>query len=249
MKRIAFISILMVFSCRCAFSQGRVINHNNDLWYLLHGDYSLSSKWGIDSELHLRLADWGHEKQQILIRPSVYYKLNSSLYLFAGYTHIESYPYGDQPIVARTPENNFWIQALVKHSVGRLGVSHRYRFEERWTGIISTLSNQNEISGYSHKNRLRYRLTLKAPITPDSPWYFQVFDEVWVNFGENTQLNIFDQNWLYTGFGKNLNNLLALELAYQWQILNKADGIHQESNDTIQLTLHYKFDSTKNRNG
>ncbi len=249
MRGIAFIIVFITCTAQYAFSQERITDHNNDLWFLLHGDYDLGEKWGLDTELHLRLSDWGHQKQQTLIRPSVYYKYNSQVSFFLGYTNIQSYPYGGQPIAARTPENNMWIQALIKHKIGRIGVSHRYRFEERWSGKVSIDANGRELDGYAHKNRLRYRLTLKAPIVSGKPWYFQVFDEVWVNYGENTQQNIFDQNWLYAGIGRNLNAKTALEIAYQWQILNKSDGIRQESNNTIQLSFHYKINLKKDRNG
>ena len=89
----------------------RVLNaqtvHNNDLWVTGHGNILVTDKWGTDLELHYRMAEMGQEKQQFLIRPSIYYVINADVLAFAGYTHIETYPYGEQPIALQTPENNY----------------------------------------------------------------------------------------------------------------------------------------------
>jgi len=246
------ISTTIAFICLTGlnvFAQERIIGNNNDIWFLSHGDYTISNKWGIDSEIHFRTSDWGHDKQQILLRPSVYYKLNNLISIYGGYTFIETYPYGDQPINTRTPENNFWLQATAEQNISSWSVSHRYRFEERWISKVTETDGIRDVNGTTHRNRIRYRLTLKKALDKQKNWYIQVFDEVWVSYGENTQKNLFDQNWLYGGIGRKISHNLALELAYQWQIVNKSDGIHQESNNTIQLTMHYKFNFNKIKNG
>ena len=205
----------------------------------------MSEKFGLDSELHLRLADFGGQKQQILIRPSIYYKLNQNVSFYTGYTYISTFPYGDQPIAARTPENNVWVQAHVKQNIGKVGISHRYRLEERWTGNITANGNAYELNGTTHRNRIRYRLTAKYVLPKDPRFYLTVFDEVWVNYGKNVGLNYLDQNWLYAGAGFLINKETALEIAYQWQIIEKSDGYHKESNNTLQLSLHYNLPNKK----
>ncbi|MEQ9403618.1 MAG: DUF2490 domain-containing protein [Cyclobacteriaceae bacterium] len=224
-----------------ATGQVRTKSQNNDLWFLQLSKIQLTNRWGFENELHLRLTNWTETRQQILLRPSIWYKLNENVKFQLGYTHIETYPYGDQPIAIRTPENNIWGQFVLDHSAGGLKVSHRYRLEERWTGkTISTTSGDPAIKGSLHRNRFRYRVTLKKEFN-EGKFYATMFDEVWVNFGENTGYNRLDQNWLYVGFGKRLNDRITLETGYLWQIIEKANGTQFESNNTIQFTAHFNF--------
>lgn len=222
-------------------AQEKLTTHNNDLWFLLHGNYTLSDKFGLDSEIHLRLGDMGGQKQQILLRPSIFYKYNKQIRFYVGYTYISSYPYGDQPIKSRTPENNIWIQVLMSHSKGNLNFSHRYRLEQRWIGNISSTNNGYGLDGTIHKNRIRYRLTTKFRIPTDLRFYFTAFDEIWINYGKNVGFNYLDQNWLYAGTGFYLSEFTTIELAYQWQLIRKSDGMMQEYNNTLQVSLHYNL--------
>ncbi|MFT7033704.1 MAG: hypothetical protein ACJA2S_002212 [Cyclobacteriaceae bacterium] len=240
MKHIVMMGIL-ISGFYSSKSQERITSHNNDLWFLLHGNYYFSEKFGFDSEAHLRLSDLGYQKQQILLRPSVYYKFNDKVKFYLGYTYINTYPYGDQPIAARTPENNLWIQASVSQKLGQLGLSHRYRLEQRWVGKMTLGNNGFELTDRIHKNRIRYRITAKFRIPTDQRFYFTAFDEVWINYGKNTGLNYLDQNWMYGGGGFYFNEETAIELAYMWQLVKKSDGIREESNNTLQLSLHYNL--------
>ncbi|GAB4250830.1 MAG: hypothetical protein Tsb0034_29930 [Ekhidna sp.] len=243
MKRTILLIVLMIGTAR-AWAQEQETAHNQDLWFLQLSKLYLKNGWGLENELHLRLADYGSEKQQVLIRPSVFYQLNQSVTFHLGYTHIETYPYGEQPVPIQTPENNLWAQVTLSHEVVGVQISHRYRLEERWTGKAVTSNNETMIDGVQHRNRFRYRLTAKKPI---GKGYIAAFDEVWFNFGENTGLNRMDQNWVYAGYGRNLNSKLALEVGYLHQWIAKADGYRFESNNTVQFTAHLKISKANNQ--
>lgn len=236
--------LTILIGVSCAFgslAQEKTTTNNNDIWFLIHGNYEVSDKMGFDSEAHFRLADYGNQKQQILLRPSIYYNLNERVKFFVGYTYINTYPYGEQPSKGRTPENNIWVQALISQKIGKIGLSHRYRLEQRWVGQLALSSHGYEVVDNIHKNRFRYRLTAKFRIPTDERFYFTVFDELWINYGKSTGISYFDQNWLFGGFGLYLNKGTAIELAYMWQFIEKPDGIRKESNNTIQLSLHYNI--------
>jgi hypothetical protein len=243
MKKQVIIILLIGAFCSHVQAQDREVARNNDLWFLQLSKFYFENGFGLENELHLRLADWGGEKQQILIRPSVFFTLNDAVTFHLGYTHIETYPYGEQAIAIRTPENNLWAQVTLNHEVVGLQVAHRYRLEERWTGKVINTAGQPEIDGSLHRNRFRYRFTLKKSLSDKT--YLAAFNEVWINFGENTGLNRLDQNWIYIGAGHKINKSLAIELGYLHQWLAKADGNHFESNNTIQLTAHLKISQAK----
>ncbi len=223
-------------------SQNRITDVNNNLWFLVHGDYKISDKVGLDSEVHLRVANMGDSKQQTLLRPSVYYQAHEQVRFYFGYTYINTYPYGDRPVAARTPEHNLWAQATVNHNINKLGLSHRYRLEQRWVGNVVATPDGHNVEGSTHKNRLRYRITAKFNLPNQDKFYVALFDEIFVNYGKNVGTNFFDQNWIYGGIGCKLNEQSNLELAYQWQVIEKSGGVYEESNNTFQLSYHYNLD-------
>lgn len=223
-------------------AQDNIIDQTNSLWYFLGGNHEITEKFGINTELHMRLAEWGTQKQQLLIRPSVYYKVTDNLKMQVGYTYIQNYPYGNQPLPERIPENNFWLQAEVYNMVKNVSITHRYRYEMRSVGLPDLSSSE-----FEHKffQRFRYRLTIKVPFGESKKMYAVIFDEVWLNLGSNVNNYIFNQNWLHTGLGRKISKSLAIELAYQWMVLDKPDGIHRESNNIIQTSIKYKIPFNK----
>ena len=221
-------------------AQNKKVATNNDLWFTLHGDHKINNKFGIESELHFRRTDWGAQSQQFLFRPSVYYGINDFLSVYLGYTHIQTYPYGDQPIAFQTPENNALIQSVVKQSISKFNISHRYRYESRWIGNVSLLNGKEQVDGYTHRNRFRYRVTVSYPIQ-DTKFSIKSFDEIWLNFGNNVANNGFDQNWFYLGVDYKILKFAQLGVGYMHQHINKPNGVQQEKNNTIQVTLSYKI--------
>lgn len=242
MKKAIFFIVIWLFIQNNGQSQN--IAKNNNFWLMEITKIQLSSRWGLENELHLRIANW-ETKQQILIRPSVFYLLNDQVKFHLGYTHIETYPYGEQPIPIRTPENNLWGQVTLDHVAGSLHFSHRYRMEQRWTGKAITNGADSELDGFIHKNRFRYRLTIKKSLT-NKGLYAVIFDEIWLNFGENTALNRLDQNWFYMGLGQSISDGIKIEMAYLGQNIRKSNGLQAEWNNTLQLSTFYAFNKKTN---
>jgi len=237
---ILIVVMLSLITVPEVMGQNKKVVTNNDLWITLHGDHKINDKFGIDSELHFRRTDWGVQSQQFLFRPSVYYGINDFLSAYLGYTHIQTYPYGDQPIAFQTPENNAWIQLVVKQAISKFSISHRYRYESRWIGNVSLLNGKEQVDNYTHRNRFRYRVTVSYPIQ-DTKFSIKTFDEIWLNFGNNVANNGFDQNWFYLGIDYKVLKFAQLGVGYMHQHINKPNGIEQEKNNTVQITLSYKI--------
>jgi hypothetical protein len=72
MKKQVIIILLIGAFCSHVQAQDREVARNTDLWFLQLSKFYFENGFGLENELHLRLADWGGEKQQILIRPSVF---------------------------------------------------------------------------------------------------------------------------------------------------------------------------------
>lgn len=199
-------------------------------WWNLNVEYSLSDKMSISSLYSWRRADVIENWQQSLLRIGANYKATSSLNLTLGYDWVITFPYGKLPIDKKFTEHRIFEQIILKQNVWKFTVKHRYRFEQRF------FNNTNNI-----KHRFRYRLGLSLPIDKNK-WALQVFDELFVNYGPNTNNHTFDQNWIYGGFLYKLKPNLGIKLGYMNQYILKSDTTKSENNPSIQLGLSLKFD-------
>ena len=57
-------------------------------WLTLSHDYHINDKWRINLHLQPRWREEGHEFDQIIYRPGIYYKVNSELSLGVVYVYI-----------------------------------------------------------------------------------------------------------------------------------------------------------------
>jgi hypothetical protein len=149
MKKLLSIILLQIAFINAVKPQSPVIAHSTNWWNALVGHYRFSDKWGLYDELHIRRANYLAEWQQFLFRPGINYFLNDNVTLTLGYTYIQSYPYGTQPLPTIIPENNVWQQVFVQQKIGKVALKHRYRFEERWSGnAVALPADEYKIDGY-----------------------------------------------------------------------------------------------------
>lgn len=230
-----------------ALAQDRVIDKNFNTWWTNVNRYNLSEQWYLSSEVHVRRTDGLERWQQFLFRPAINYILDQHVHMTAGYTYIMSYPYGDQPIAIKTPENNFWEEITLRHSSGKVSFIHRYRLEHRFIGkTVENGEGKRRIEGTEFAQRFRYRFTGNFPIAFEGRFFGAWFDEVWINLGDDLMPLSFNQNWLYGGVGYKVSERGRLQLGYMHQLIRKSDGIHYESNPTIQFTAEYQFGKLAN---
>lgn len=218
---------------------GRVKDYNNNGWYMYFGDHMLTDKWGLHTEAQIRRANVLRDPQQFLIRTGINYNLTNTAVFTLGYGLIETYPYGDFPAADDFPEQRIYQQLQLKGNIERVGLTHRYRLEQRW--VKSPVTDD-----YTYLNRARYMLKATLPligpsIDANEP-FLAVYDEVFVGFGHNIRQNIFDQNRAYAALGYKFSNAATLELGYLNQIIQKANGVNFEHNHTLQVSLFYNID-------
>ncbi|MDX5435619.1 MAG: DUF2490 domain-containing protein [Pontibacter sp.] len=220
----------------------RINDHNNNGWYMYFGDHKLSSKWGLHTELQVRRYKILKDPQQLLIRSGMNYHLTPDAFVTLGYGFIETYPYGDYPAPEEVTEHRIYEQLQLKGSLGRIGLTHRYRLEQRWIEVPQT-------TDYTYLNRARYFLKATLPLAGPSleakEPYLAVYDEVFVGFGKNIRKNIFDQNRAYVALGFKFSDAASAELGYLNQIVQKANGVVFERNHTLQAGFTYNLDFSK----
>jgi hypothetical protein len=211
-------------------------------WFMYFGNHKLSERWGVHLEAQLRRHDFIINPQQLLLRTGVDYYSKANVRWTAGYAFVQTYPYGEFPVTNAFPEHRIWQQMLVSQSIGKVRLSHRYRLEQRLIGNAAT----GKFSDGRYENRFRYMAKATANLTKsEKPIFLALYDEIFVNFGEEVAYNLFDQNRLYGAIGFTLSQNTKLEVGYlnqrvQLRTLDASQPSPRnriENNHTLQVGL------------
>ena len=222
-------------------AQDRVVDQNVNAWFMYFGDHPVSDRWGVHLEGQYRRHDVVSDWQQLLLRPAINYEASDAVTLTAGYAYVRTHRYGEFPAAARFPEHRIFQQAVLRHGVGKVGFSHRYRLEQRYIGEARAEPGDSpEVQRFRYENRARYMLRGVIPFG-ESRYYLAAYDEIMVNFGRNVASNVFDQNRAYLALGRKLGKPGNLEIGYLHQLGQQRSGRVFESNHTIQVALFSQF--------
>jgi len=219
----------------------RDVADNTNAWAMYFGDHAVSRRWALHAEAQVRraggaagLAGW----QQLLLRPGLIYALSPGARVTAGYAFVDTWPYGDQPVVARFPEHRLWQQLQLGHATGRVAWQHRYRVEQRWVARPLDAAGARD---RTYSNRARYLVRATVPLrgrTLDAgEAYATAYDELFANWGRNVGRNVLDQNRLYGALGWRLAATTRVEAGYLQQLVLKPNGTQVERNHTLQLAV------------
>lgn len=250
------LTVLFLSFFAIVFAQKEIANHQNG-WISYLGNHKLSNKIGFHTEYQWRRENGFQHWQQSLLRVGIDYNLNSSFSITAGYGWIETFPYGEQPVIHEFTEHRIWQQFNQKNKVEttlkNFEIHHRYRLEQRFLDTYS-LNNSNEIiqGNTIFRQRVRYRLMFMIPLNKkqleDNTLFLNVNNELFVGFGKGIAKNVFDQNRYNTSLGWRFNSNFSIQLGYLNQYIIKSDGIKAERNHTLLISTNYNLDfSTKQK--
>jgi len=235
-------SLVLPLCAARAQEPDRVSDPNGHTWFMYFGDHQLGqSPIGVHFDGQWRRQGVGQQAQQLLLRPGLNYDVSPNAQVSGGYAFIKSHPYGDYPAPFATPEHRIWQQLVLKQQVGKAGVAHRFRLEQRFVGVKENdSSGEGRLLGYSHRNRIRYFTKGVIPLRKkgtDSALFIAAYNEVMFNFGSNVRNNIFDQNRAYIALGRKIPGLGSLEVGYLQQTVQQGNGRVFEFNHTLQIGL------------
>ncbi len=214
-------------------------------WYMYFGNHKLTDRFSLHTEYQWRRADWITTWQQSLLRVGLDYKLTDAATVTAGYAHILTWPYGEQPLPEKFLEHRLWEQFILTQKVGRFYFNHRYRLEQRWLKGNGDATSDD----FVYRNRIRYRFLINYPLGkkemgPDT-FFLSTYDEVFIQFGPNFARNYLDQNRFYAALGYQYSSKGNIQLGYMNQFIIKGDGLKAERNHTLQVSVTYNADFRK----
>lgn len=220
LKHVFFSFLFLVFlTPRISTAQ----DSNLGNWLIYIGNKKLNNKWNIHNEVQYRNYNAVGDLEQLLLRTGLGYNITENNNILLGYGYILSENYiGETEDKVSVNEHRVFQQFTTKHKVGKIGLSHRYRFEQRFVED-------------DFKMRLRYFLGVKVPLQyrkdEKNPLYFSVYNEVFLNM----ESSVFDRNRVYTGLGYTFSKALRLELGYMNQFFETS------GRDQINLIMFVNF--------
>lgn len=239
------------------FVAGQKADQTNS-WMVYTGNHKMSSSLGIHTEVQVRRSDFLNEWMQLLLRVGCDYSISKNALISAGFAYVDTWPYGKFAEEANPKYNHYrfiehraWEQFITKQQLGRFYMQNRFRLEQRWieSKTLDISVNEYVRDKFLYRNRARFRYMVQVPINKkelsENTFFFQFSDEIFINFGPNIKMNIFDQNRLYGGFGWQFKPGFNVQLGYLNQFIEKSDGTHKENNHTLQVAVNYNLDFTK----
>ena len=209
LKRKSKIATLIIALVLPFFAMSQDSNLGN--WLIYIGNKKLNSKWNIHNEVQYRNYNAVGDLEQLLLRTGVGYNLtenNNNLLLGYGYILSENYS-GDSDEKVSVNEHRIFQQFTTKQKVGKIGLSHRYRFEQRFVEE-------------DFKMRFRYFLGINVPLQykeeRKNPLYLSLYNEIFLN----TESSVFDRNRVYGGLGYTFSDNLRMELGYMNQFFENS---------------------------
>mgnify|MGYP000883495906 FL=1 len=234
-------------------SAQRITAPNTHLWVSHWGDQRISERWSFHTEGHWRRAELGVHWQQLLLRPAINFHLNDQVLLTQGYSFYINYPYGTYPIRFRNHEHHLYQQVQLTQPIGRAGIQHRFRMEERFIArMVPSADDPDEgvLDRYVYQSRFRYRVWVTVPLGHPkvAPGVFSahLYDEVFLNFGDSERLDLIQQNRLSGLLGYQVSKPIGILLGYLYQTIQRpgaasgADLI--ELNSTVHLAVVCNLD-------
>lgn len=253
-------SLLLLSGCAAAttgYGQSpRLADYNALGWFVYVGDHKLASKWTLHTEYQMRRVNWLRDQQAQLARLGLERTLTDRVKVSGGYTYFQTSRYGTYPTVAGRvePQNRIYEDVTLTDPLGRLTLSHRLRLEQRW---LSTRADNGAgaVEKWTYDNRIRYLISgefaLQGPAIDNGEWYLNAFDELFMAFGKNVNLDVFNQNRLSAGPGYRFTKDAKVELNYLYVISqhpgpDPASGRPvAEYNQGVRLNVIYNLDFTQ----
>jgi len=180
---------------------------------------------------------------QYYLQPSLSYKVTPGIQVGLGYAYVKHNLFG-----LRINENRLWAQAVATHAVpqlGRLRLSHRLRYEERYP--FNTRTSQ-----WSYAQLLRYQVGFTYPLynpkEQKTGLYATASNEFFLclsgarNSPISSKNAFYGEDWVYGGLGYNTGKFGKIELGYCYQNLIRNPKQEHRYLHLLQATWAANFD-------
>jgi hypothetical protein len=209
-------------------SHAQGIQEDGRIWLNVNVQSTLPFEgWNWYAELQPRWREEGHEFDQLIIRPAIFYKFSPKSSAWLGYERTIAHPAGK----SNTYENRVWEQFSYQFDpINDWKIQSRTRLEQR------TIESKQDV-GF----RFRQMVKVVKPISQTLPLNLILSDELFVNLN-NTDWGAsggIDQNRAFIGLGYKVNSHANIEFGY----LNQAVNIRtiDKENHVLSTTISLNY--------
>ena len=252
-----FITVIFNFFAVSLFAQNRIQDNNSIAWGGIFTTTKFNDKWSWHAEFQCRRVEGIKTPQQNLFRTGINYQPNKKFLFRLGYTHAETFPYGEYTLNSmgkQYSDNRAFEMISIADKVNRIDLTHRFMLEQRFVGKYSSASLTKE-DDYSFVNRIRYMFRMQLPlqkkVTSNHAPYLVMYDEIFIGFGKNVSENVFDQNRIGVLLGYKFNDLIKIEGGYLNQIVQLGREVNSKNvfqyNSGVMLNTVWGFDLRKSK--
>jgi len=198
-------------------------------WGVTNINQKIDDKFNFQSDIQYRTWEDLDQLNQLLVRGGVGYNLSqNNNNILVGYAYILTRNPDEEGGYKSFGENRIYQQFSTKHNYKRLGLNHRFRFEERL---------MNDDIFY----RFRYQLNATMPLNKKSlqnkALYVKASNELFLNA---IKKNNFDRNRLSLNLGYVINPKFTLEAGYMKQYVKHVQTNHLLVSLSINNPLNKK---------
>ncbi|OEK02931.1 hypothetical protein BFP97_15980 [Roseivirga sp. 4D4] len=215
---------------------------NNDAnmltWYQYKGDVDLGNRFSVVLDFQHRRQDFVNYSSQQVLRPGLAYTLKSDVKFTLGTAVFWHNINGENPVYR--PEVRPYTFAEWKQPLGKIQVTHRFRFELRYN---RKTAGSEVLSGYNFNYRAGHKLGLAIPIQSEKidDLKLEVYDEVLINFGERITRNYLDQNRIYAGIKGRLTAKSTFKLGYMYIFVPSGSSIDFVTQHILVLGIGHRW--------
>lgn len=178
---------------------------DNQQWTLITLQKELTARWRAYFEVQPRFGEDASGTERLIVRPAIGYRLNDKVSIWQGY--------GWTPLLEPSfaDEHRVFQQLLFEDKLGETSLINRTRLEERF------------IEGAGGASvRLRNMLRLAHPVSADKRWTVVGYHELFWNLNstDTGPVSGFDQNRLFLGVSRQMNQELRVETGYLLNHIN-----------------------------
>ncbi|NJN28098.1 MAG: DUF2490 domain-containing protein [Cyclobacteriaceae bacterium] len=206
-----------------AFGQKEVVRTDQQ-WIQYFTQVQLDTHWLMLADAGYRVQDGFTKRSLYILRMGAGYRINETHRLIMGFVHTGSYGNEGLKLMEYRPYQEWGIA----QRLGKIGLKHRFRIEERFFKTVATEELPSEAS---FNFRFRYSAMVSIPLVtlsaryPERKLLLDVGEEIFVNAGQDIVYNVFDQNRVLLGTTVRFCKRLALSITYnhQFRALNQAN--------------------------
>jgi hypothetical protein len=202
------------------------------MWLNAFVDQAVTDRTALWFDGHWRRMELGREPQQLLLRPGIQFTVRPGFRVGAGYTYVATAPYGESPNALPTREHRGWQQVSVGHRAGRVGLSYRLRWEQRWLAPVT-----DGAGPFTYQQRARFFARAQVPLATMARGELIGFayDEYFLPVGHSDARQVRLQNRAGIGVGIPIDARQRIDVGYmhQWNRITPRET--HEINHTLVI--------------